>query len=120
MQAQQAQIDALKQQLADRDAKLATASQDAQAANASAAAAAAQAQSALAAIQSNHDADADAFEQRRHRSEDHEHRPRADDQRYQEGHQRSHRVAAGDSLQGTSRLLRLPSSRLKRCGARGR
>ncbi len=55
MQAQQAQIDALKQQLADRDAKLSTASQDAQAANASAAAAAAQAQSALAAIQSNHD-----------------------------------------------------------------
>src|SRR5882757_1161668 len=45
MRGQQAQIDALKQMNADKDAKLATASQDAQAANASAAAATAQAQS---------------------------------------------------------------------------
>jgi hypothetical protein len=55
MQAQQAQIDELKRQLADRDAKLTSATQDAQAANASAAAAASQAQSALTAIQSNHE-----------------------------------------------------------------
>ena len=55
MQAQQAQIDELKRQLADRDARLNTASQDAQAANASAVAAASQAQSALTAIQSNHE-----------------------------------------------------------------
>lgn len=55
MQAQQAQIDELKRQLADRDARLTTASQDAQAANASAAAAASQAQSALTAAQSNHE-----------------------------------------------------------------
>ncbi len=55
MQAQQAQIDELKRQLADRDAKLTTATQDAQAANASAAAASSQAQSALTAIQSNHE-----------------------------------------------------------------
>lgn len=55
MQAQQSQIDSLKQQLADKDAKLTTTSQDAQAASASAAAAATQAQSALTAIQANHD-----------------------------------------------------------------
>lgn len=55
MQAQQAQIDALKQQLSDKDAKLNAASQDAQSASASASAAATQAQQALTAIQSNHD-----------------------------------------------------------------
>jgi chromosome segregation ATPase len=55
MQAQQTQIDDLKRQLADRDARLSTATQDAQAANASAAAAASQAQNALTAIQSNHE-----------------------------------------------------------------
>jgi len=55
MQAQQAQIDELKHELADRDAKLSTASQDVQAANASAAAASSQAQNALTAIQSNHE-----------------------------------------------------------------
>jgi multidrug efflux pump subunit AcrA (membrane-fusion protein) len=55
MQAQQAQIDELRRQLADRDTRLSTATQDAQAANASAAAAATQAQSALTAIQSNHE-----------------------------------------------------------------
>ena len=55
MQAQQVQIDELKRQLADRDARLTSTAQDAQAANASAAAAASQAQSALTAAQSNHD-----------------------------------------------------------------
>jgi hypothetical protein len=55
MQAQQEQINELKQQLADRDARLTTATQDAQAANASANAAATQAQNALTAIQSNHE-----------------------------------------------------------------
>jgi hypothetical protein len=55
MQAQQVQIDELKQQLADRDAKLTTASQDAQTASASASAAATQAQNALTAIQTNHE-----------------------------------------------------------------
>jgi hypothetical protein len=55
MQAQQSQIDELKHQLADRDAKLSTATQDAQSANASASAAATQAQQALTAIQSNHE-----------------------------------------------------------------
>ncbi len=50
---QQAQIDALKQQNSDKDAKLATAASDAQAANASAAAAAAQAQSLQTLIQAN-------------------------------------------------------------------
>jgi len=55
MQAQQQQIDELKRQLSDRDARLSTASQDAQAANASASAAATQAQNALTAIQSNHE-----------------------------------------------------------------
>lgn len=55
MQAQQTQIDELKRQLADRDARLSTASQDAQSASASAAAAATQAQNALNAIQSNHE-----------------------------------------------------------------
>ncbi len=50
---QQAQIDALKQQNSDKDAKLATAASDAQAANASAAAATAQAQSLQTLIQAN-------------------------------------------------------------------
>ena len=50
---QQAQIDGLKQQNADKDAKLATAASDAQAATASAAAATAQAQSLQTLIQSN-------------------------------------------------------------------
>ena len=50
---QQAQIDALKQQNADKDAKLATAQSDAQAANASAAAATSQAQSLQTLIQQN-------------------------------------------------------------------
>jgi multidrug efflux pump subunit AcrA (membrane-fusion protein) len=56
MLSQQAQIDALKQQLADRDTKLATASQDAQAANATAAAATAQAQSVSSSVQANTEA----------------------------------------------------------------
>jgi hypothetical protein len=56
MQGQQSQIDALKQQLADRDARLATASQSAQAANAAAAAAAAQAASVNSAAQANAEA----------------------------------------------------------------
>jgi multidrug efflux pump subunit AcrA (membrane-fusion protein) len=55
MQAQQIQIDELKHQLADRDARLSTATQDAQSANASASAAATQAQQALTALQSNHE-----------------------------------------------------------------
>ena len=50
---QQAQLDVLKQQNADKDAKLATAASDAQAANASAAAATAQAQSLQTLIQAN-------------------------------------------------------------------
>jgi len=50
---QQAQIDALKQQNADKDAKLATAESDAQAANASAATANSQAQSLQTLIQQN-------------------------------------------------------------------
>ena len=49
MQSQQAQIDSLKQQNADKDAKLATATQDAQAANS----AAAQAQSQAAGVSSS-------------------------------------------------------------------
>jgi hypothetical protein len=53
---QQAQIDALKAQNAAKDAKLATATQDAQAANASAAAVAAQAQSISTSVQENKDA----------------------------------------------------------------
>jgi len=56
MRGQQAQIDALKQLNAEKDAKLATASQDAQAANASAAAATAQAQSVSSSVQANTDA----------------------------------------------------------------
>ncbi|MCU1324089.1 MAG: hypothetical protein JWM43_3738 [Acidobacteriaceae bacterium] len=56
MLSQQAQIDALKQQLADRDTKLATASQDAQAANATAAAATAQAQSVSSSVEANTEA----------------------------------------------------------------
>ncbi len=50
---QQAQIDALRQQNADKDARLATAASDAQVANASAAAATAQAQSLQTLIQAN-------------------------------------------------------------------
>lgn len=50
---QQAQIDALKQQNADKDARLATAAADAQAANTSAASAASQAQSLQTLIQQN-------------------------------------------------------------------
>jgi hypothetical protein len=56
MQSQQAQIDSLKQQNADKDAKLATASQDAQAANT----AAAQAQSQTAGVSSSVQANTDA------------------------------------------------------------
>jgi len=56
MRGQQAQIDALKQMNAEKDAKLATASQDAQAATASAAAATAQAQSVSSSVQANTDA----------------------------------------------------------------
>jgi hypothetical protein len=53
---QQAQIDALKQLLADRDAKLTTAAQDAQAANATAAAATVQTQSVSSSVQANAEA----------------------------------------------------------------
>ena len=53
MQNQQAQIDLLKQQNAEKDARLATTTADAQAANASAAAATAQAQSLQTLIQQN-------------------------------------------------------------------
>ena len=53
MLTQQAEIDALKQQNADKDAKLATAESDAQAANASAATANSQAQSLQTLIQQN-------------------------------------------------------------------
>ncbi|GAC1357445.1 MAG: hypothetical protein NVSMB3_04020 [Acidobacteriaceae bacterium] len=53
MASQQAQLDALKQQNADKDAKLASATSDAQAASASAAAATAQAQSLQTLIQAN-------------------------------------------------------------------
>lgn len=56
MQSQQAQIDSLKQQNADKDAKLATASQDAQAANAAAAQAQSQAAGVSSSVQSNTDA----------------------------------------------------------------
>lgn len=56
MQSQQSQIDSLKEQNADKDAKLATASQDAQAANT----AAAQAQSQAAGVSSSVQANADA------------------------------------------------------------
>lgn len=56
MQSQQAQIDSLKQQNADKDAKLATASQDAQAANAAAAQATAQASGMSTSVQANTDA----------------------------------------------------------------
>jgi hypothetical protein len=56
MQSQQAQIDSLKQQNAEKDAKLATASQDAQAANAAAAQAQSQAAGVSSSVQSNTDA----------------------------------------------------------------
>ncbi len=56
MRGQQAQIDALKQMNADKDAKLATASADAQTANSAAAAATAQAQTVSASVQANADA----------------------------------------------------------------
>ena len=56
MQNQQSQIDGLKQQLADRDARLSNAAQSAQAANAAAAAATAQTQSMSSSIQANSDA----------------------------------------------------------------
>jgi len=56
MSSQQGQIDDLKRQLADRDARLATATSDAQAASASAAAATAQAQSLSSSLQQNNDA----------------------------------------------------------------
>lgn len=56
MLSQQSQIDALKQQLADRDARLATAASDAQAANASAATANAQAQTLSTSVQQNSEA----------------------------------------------------------------
>ncbi len=53
MQSQQGQIDSLKQQLADRDAKLATAAQDAQAANATAAAVTAKSESISSSVEAN-------------------------------------------------------------------
>ncbi len=56
MRGQQAQIDALKQMNADKDAKLASASADAQAANTAAATATAQAQTVSASVQANTDA----------------------------------------------------------------
>jgi hypothetical protein len=56
MQSQQAQIDSLKQQNADKDAKLATASQDAQAANTAAAQAQSQAAGVSSSVQTNTDA----------------------------------------------------------------
>lgn len=55
MQTQQAAIDLLKQQNAEKDAKLSTAAQDAQAANATAAAATAQAQSISSSVQATQD-----------------------------------------------------------------
>ncbi|WP_263384397.1 DUF2059 domain-containing protein [Granulicella arctica] len=55
MQNQQAQIDALKQMNADKDAKLASAAQDAQAANTAAATATAQVQSVSSSVQANSD-----------------------------------------------------------------
>jgi hypothetical protein len=56
MMNQQSQIDALKQQLADRDARLSTANQNAEAASAAAAAAAAQAASVSSTAQANAEA----------------------------------------------------------------
>lgn len=56
MQNQQNQIDALKQQLADRDAKLTTASKDAQAASATAAEATSQAKTVNSSVQANTEA----------------------------------------------------------------
>lgn len=56
MQGQQAQIDSLKSQIADKDAKLATVQQSAQGAEATAAAATAQAQSLSTSVQTNTDA----------------------------------------------------------------
>ncbi|HUZ94798.1 MAG TPA: hypothetical protein VMU57_07780 [Edaphobacter sp.] len=56
MQSQQSQIDSLKQQNADKDAKLATASQDAQAANTAAAQAQSQAAGVSSSVQTNTDA----------------------------------------------------------------
>jgi hypothetical protein len=56
MQNQQAQIDSLKQQNAEKDAKLATASQDAQAANAAATQATAQSAGVSSSVQANTDA----------------------------------------------------------------
>jgi multidrug efflux pump subunit AcrA (membrane-fusion protein) len=56
MTSQQSQINDLKRQLADRDARLSTAASDAQAANAAAAAAAAQAQSASSSLEQNNEA----------------------------------------------------------------
>lgn len=56
MQSQQAQIDSLKQQNADKDAKLATAAQDAQAANSAAAQAQSQAAGVSSSVQANTDA----------------------------------------------------------------
>ncbi|HEY0264663.1 MAG TPA: hypothetical protein VGC07_09070 [Granulicella sp.] len=56
MRSQQAQIDALKTQNAEKDAKLAAAAQDAQAANTAAASATAQTQSVSSSVQANTDA----------------------------------------------------------------
>ena len=56
LQSQQAQIDRLKQQNAEKDVKLATASQDAQAANAAAAQATSQAAGVSSSVQANADA----------------------------------------------------------------
>jgi hypothetical protein len=56
MQSQQAQIDSLKQQNADKDARLATTSQDAQAANTAAAQAQSQAAGVSSSVQANTDA----------------------------------------------------------------
>lgn len=56
MLSQQTQIDSLKQQLADKEARLRTATQDAQAASATAAAATAQTQSVSSSVQANAEA----------------------------------------------------------------
>ena len=100
MQSQQAQIDALKQQNADKDAKLAAAQQSAQEAQAAAASASAKADSLSSNLSVEHRGRLEP-QQHRDRPQDHQRRPRPDHQRHQEDRSPiSHRVAPGNSLQG--------------------
>ena len=98
-QSQQSQIDALKQQLADRDARLATRRSSAQAANARLRLRPRRRRALSSGVQANAEA-VTTLNCDGRRPEDDDHRYCADGQRYEEGHHGPDGFADGDPLQG--------------------